>query len=167
MFRWLRSILNLLFSRPQHNPTNESSTPLIQSLLREHNKERSFIGIKRLALNEELNEIAQQHAEWMSTNQTLSHIGARGSSVGTRAQSVGYPAARIGENIAFGYSTVELVMKGWMNSSGHRRNIQNSGYDECGFGVVDRYWCAVFGTKTRSQSHFNYVDESLSGPLST
>ena len=33
-----------------------------------------------------------------------------------------------GENIAKGYATPEAVVKGWMNSPGHRANILNKSF---------------------------------------
>ena len=50
---------------------------------------------------------------------------ARG--VGDRLLVCGYPAnsAGWGENIAYGYSSAAAVMQGWLNSSGHRANLEN------------------------------------------
>ena len=55
-----------------------------------------------------------------------------------------------GENVAYGYSSGQAVVNGWMNSSGHRGNILNSGYRLLGVGAVqssDGRWYAaqVFG----------------------
>jgi len=40
-----------------------------------------------------------------------------------------------GENIAAGYETPEDVVKGWMNSAGHRKNILNANYEYFAVGV--------------------------------
>ena len=37
-----------------------------------------------------------------------------------------------GENIAKGQNTPEYVMKAWMNSPGHRKNILNPRFEEMG-----------------------------------
>ena len=43
-------------------------------------------------------------------------------------------------------------MTAWLNSPGHRRNIENKDYDEIGLGLgqtdegLKNYWCQVFGT---------------------
>ena len=34
----------------------------------------------------------------------------------------------VGENVAMGYQTGRAVVRGWMHSEGHRRNILNRGY---------------------------------------
>ena len=54
--------------------------------------------------------------------------------------------------MAAGHPTAESVVTAWLNSPGHRRNIENKNYDEIGLGLGqtdegDRnYWCQVFGT---------------------
>lgn len=54
----------------------------------------------------------------------------------------------VGENIAMGYSDPEAVMKGWMNSSGHRANILRSNYGSIGVGCYINngtcYWVQNF-----------------------
>jgi uncharacterized protein YkwD len=80
----------------------------------------------------------------MFGNGKMSHTGKNKSSVGARVRETNYTAVAVGENIAHGYSTIESVMKGWMNSSGHRSNILRPQYIECGLAQVGNYWCAVF-----------------------
>ncbi len=60
---------------------------------------------------------------------------------------ISYKAA--GENIAKGQRTPAEVMKGWMNSPGHRANILSSSYTEIGVGYVTdsngtAYWVQHF-----------------------
>ena len=51
-----------------------------------------------------------------------------------------------GENIAKGYATPEAVVKGWMNSPGHRANILNKSFTHIGVGYVENgsYWTQMF-----------------------
>lgn len=58
------------------------------------------------------------------------------------------------ENIAYGPRTAGGVIRMWMDSSGHRRNLL-SGVPCCGFGhAVSRggthYWCSLHGSRTGS-----------------
>jgi uncharacterized protein YkwD len=58
-----------------------------------------------------------------------------------------------GENIAYGYSTPEAVMQGWLNSPGHRANIENASYRSIGVGAAVSstgrvYWAQAFSTQT-------------------
>ncbi|MFP3338704.1 CAP domain-containing protein, partial [Micrococcus sp. SIMBA_131] len=64
--------------------------------------------------------------------------------------SVSYRSA--GENIAAGQATPEEVVKAWMNSEGHRKNILNPGYTEIGVGYISggsygHYWTQMFISK--------------------
>jgi uncharacterized protein YkwD len=57
-----------------------------------------------------------------------------------------------GENIAYGYSTPEAVMQGWLNSPGHRANIENGSYRSIGVGAAVGsngrvYWAQAFSTQ--------------------
>ncbi len=58
--------------------------------------------------------------------------------------------AEVGENIAKGYPSPEAVMKAWMNSPGHRRNILNCDFEALGVGVIRGsngrlFWTQDFG----------------------
>lgn len=56
-----------------------------------------------------------------------------------------------GENIASGYSCPEAVLRGWMNSEGHRKNILSPKYTHIGVGYYytssgnyHHYWTQEF-----------------------
>jgi uncharacterized protein YkwD len=64
----------------------------------------------------------------------------------------------VGEIIAAGWKAghpatqPETIVKGWMNSPGHRKEILTASYEEMGIGVActpddqyDTFWCVVFG----------------------
>lgn len=55
-----------------------------------------------------------------------------------------YPTPRA-ENIAKGFASPETVMRAWMDSAGHRKNIL-SDYWEIGAGYVNNEWVQDFGT---------------------
>jgi hypothetical protein len=58
-----------------------------------------------------------------------------------------YPSySRIGENIAC-YSSVPVMHQGWMDSSGHRRNIMNSAFREIGISFISGGPCSAMGTE--------------------
>ena len=60
---------------------------------------------------------------------------------------VSYSAA--GENIAMGQRSPEEVVKGWMDSPGHRENILKPGFTHIGIGYDKNgnYWTQQFITK--------------------
>lgn len=111
-----------------------------QTLLLElHNEERNGMNLE---LDKNLCDYSQRHAKKMADNNYLYH-----SSMSKLLKESG--ASYVGENIAWGQETEEEVVRAWMNSYGHRKNILNKHYKKVGFGISkDKngsiYWCAVF-----------------------
>ena len=108
-------------------------------LLAEHNQYRSSGGRNSLEINYDLEDYAQDHADWMVKTKRFKH-----SNLGVSGWN------RVGENIAWGQKDEVAVTKMWMNSPGHKANIMNSKYTHVGFGFSSSsdgrvYWCAVFG----------------------
>jgi uncharacterized protein YkwD len=61
--------------------------------------------------------------------------------------------SQCGENIAYGQADVDSVMRTWLASPGHRRNILHGGYGCIGVGVAAAkdgrlYWCVDFGGRS-------------------
>ncbi|MBE9498287.1 CAP domain-containing protein [Streptomyces sp. GKU 257-1] len=112
------------------------------------NKERAKAGCKPLTANAKLTKAARAHSEDMAAHKNMSHTGSDGSSPGDRIERAGYSWSTYGENVAYGYSSPESVMEGWMNSSGHRANILNCDFEEIGVGHAQpgHYWTQDFGT---------------------
>ncbi|MFG2602352.1 CAP domain-containing protein [Streptomyces sp. NPDC048514] len=112
------------------------------------NAERAKAGCQDLTLNAELTKAAQAHSADMAAHQNMSHTGSDGSAPGDRITRAGYTWSSYGENVAYGYSTAEQVMSGWMSSPGHRANILNCSFKEIGVGLAqpNSYWTQDFGT---------------------
>lgn len=96
------------------------------------NRERVRRGLKPLKIDKKLVDSARGQAQWMTKVRRLQH---------TRKP--------VGENIAMGYRTSKDVVRGWMNSSGHRANILNSGYRRIGVAAYKAkdgtvWWCQQF-----------------------
>ncbi|MGX1759605.1 CAP domain-containing protein [Streptomyces lydicus] len=112
------------------------------------NKERSKAGCSPLTVNAKLTKAAQDHSKDMADHKNMSHTGSDGSSPGDRITRAGFHWNAYGENVAYGYSTPEKVMAGWMSSPGHKRNILDCSFKEIGVGVAQPgdYWTQDFGT---------------------
>lgn len=102
-------------------------------------------GLHPLQFNSSLNSAAQAHSNDMAHGGFLDHRGSDGSRSSDRARRYGYRSGYVGENIAQGYRSADDVVAGWMNSSGHRRNILNPNYRDMGIGFNNYYWTQVFG----------------------
>ncbi|MCK5017056.1 MAG: CAP domain-containing protein, partial [Candidatus Peribacteraceae bacterium] len=55
------------------------------------------------------------------------------------------PQYALGENIAKGQMTAEEVVKDWMDSPGHKRNILEPSFKEMGLGIFKDIWVQNFG----------------------
>lgn len=121
------------------------------------NAERARQGLRPLAFNERLGQMARIQAQNMAHFQKMAHVlpEARLPTLADRAHYTGYPFGEIAENVALGYPSPEAVVRGWMNSSGHRRNILNTGVVETGIAIARSsagglYYCQVFGRRLSS-----------------
>jgi uncharacterized protein YkwD len=76
-----------------------------------------------------------------------------GKAPAQRVEATGYDYKRVGENIAWSDTSLpaEKIMKGWMDSEPHRKNILNPDFTEIGIGVArndqgETYYTQVFAT---------------------
>jgi uncharacterized protein YkwD len=121
------------------------------------NAERQRQGLAALVYNARLDRMAKIQAENMAYFQRMAHTIPESQlpTLGDRARYVGYPFGRLAENVAMGYPNAETAVQGWMNSSGHRRNILDSSVEETGIGIARSsggglYYCQVFGRRLTS-----------------
>ena len=96
------------------------------------NAHRLSVGCAALRWDRATAAVAQAHAEDMVRRNYFNHKNpdGRGPFDRLRAADVRYMAAA--ENIAFGYRTAVGVLEGWINSKGHRRNLENCLYTHHG-----------------------------------
>ena len=128
-------------------PSNTSA--LFSQIDQGLNQIRDRYRLDTLEYNPSLARAAQDHACDMATLDFFSHNSSDGSNVQHRARRSGYHDCLIAENIAHGtpYSAPNAVLQGWMDSSGHRKNMMLRRVSEYGIGVaVDHdgpYWVLV------------------------
>jgi uncharacterized protein YkwD len=72
-----------------------------------------------------------------------------------RALDCDFAGTYWGENIAAGYGSPQAVVTGWLNSPGHRANIENPNFTVTGVGVAQSsggtlYWTQNFGRPSGS-----------------
>jgi uncharacterized protein YkwD len=140
---------------PDKSATKGKATPpsnlddLRNQVLEAHNQIRAEAGLHSLSVSKRLQAAAQAHALDMAAHRKMTHKGSRGSTLADRVEAKGYSFRRVGENVAYGWYSVERLMKGWMDSPPHKRNILG-GFSQIGVGcAIDedgkRYWCVNFG----------------------
>jgi hypothetical protein len=92
-----------------------------------------------------LTEIAQLHSDDMKQNKFMDHDSSDGTDFGDRVWPY-YDGTSIGENVAVGYAdNWEVVLEGWMCSSGHRVNIMAEDFEDMGTGITGKYYTQDFG----------------------
>lgn len=122
--------------------TNTSLTTNTQEwvMLCMHNYARAKAGRAGFRRSSMLQTSSDAKTVDMMRCKVLSHV-ACGRDALYHIKRVGYTNCgswRAGENIAWGsgsYGSVRSIMTRWVNSSGHRTNILNSGFKDIGFGV--------------------------------
>ena len=122
-------------------------------VVRAHNRLRAEAKLPPLAISTKLTAAAERHAKDMAAMGKMTHKGSDGSSSIHRIVAKGYKYRRAGENIAAGSFTVDGLMKGWMESPHHKRNILGS-FSQIGVACATgengkRYWCVTFGLPAR------------------
>lgn len=124
------------------------------------NQARAEVGCGPLTINAQLMQAAQRQSVSMSEKNYVYHYTDDGVRLKHRIGDTGYAYTLLGENVAAGQKTAEIVFHEWMTSPGHRANILNCGYEEMGVGYVHDpqdgivgtasvpyyfYWTQVFG----------------------
>jgi uncharacterized protein YkwD len=117
------------------------------------NDHRSSLGLGSLQVPSSLAAAAVWKARHMAEYAYMQHDDPAppvARSVGSRLSACGYGGGTWGENIAYGYSSPQAVVNGWLDSPGHRANIENPAYTAIGVGAAGSdsgtiYWAQDFG----------------------
>ncbi len=134
---WL-PVLSLLFislcacSTPRNTADSSNTRPASLNLadmptqiLSEVNNYRKSKGLGSLKMLDAANEQAKQHSRNMAIKKTaFGHDGFE-----ERIDKISKSAGRMmaaAENVAYGELTAKEVVKGWINSPGHRKNIEGN-----------------------------------------
>lgn len=109
------------------------------------NKRRARNGLPLLRINARLTRAAKGHTRDMVRRSYFGHVSRRGRDVVDRLYGSRYLGGRfswtVGENLAWGsgqLGTPRAIVRAWMRSSGHRRNMLNGNFREIGIGVIAR-----------------------------
>jgi len=113
-------------------PREDGLLPIQVNIVKYTNAARARYGLPALEIDKDLVKSAEKHCSWMTRNRRMVH---------TRMP--------VAENIAMGQRDSQMVLRAWMNSSGHRANILNGGYRRIGVAAYRTpsgtiYWCQQF-----------------------
>jgi uncharacterized protein YkwD len=100
------------------------------------NHERAVAGLKPLAPDPELTEVARKHSADMFARGYFAHVNPEGQSPFDRMSAAGVKFKTAGENLALA-PTLQIAHTGLMNSPGHRANILQPSFGRLGIGIMD------------------------------
>jgi len=126
----------------------------ISSLLASTNSQRANNGLSPLSTNSKLNSSAQSKANDMVSRDYWSHNSPDGQEPWVFFDNSGYQYQKAGENLAYGFSTSDATVIGWMNSPSHRANMLDSTYTEVGFGFTNSSNFVGTGQETIVVAHY-------------
>lgn len=135
----------------------ETRTAWATEVLALTNEHRVSLGLGPLAPSSSLTAAATWKAAHMAGFEYMAHDDPAppvARSWDQRIRDCGYSSGA-GENIAYGYRSPEAVFGGWLDSAGHRRNIENPSYKVIGVGAAVNdagtpYWAQVFGLRVQT-----------------
>jgi len=124
------------------DPDPEPPVGPIQDVLREMNKIRAQVGAGPVFIDSKLTCAADAHSKDIGAKRVCSHYGSDGSTPWKRAERCGTRA--YGEIVACGHRTGADAVRGWYNSSGHRKIMLNGQFKKVGIAVHNYHWTAIF-----------------------
>jgi uncharacterized YkwD family protein len=132
--------------QPKAAPSASQVSAFEQKVFELTNQERAKNGVPALKLDTELSKVAREKSNDMKTNGYFDHNSPTYGSPFDMMKKFGISYRTAGENIAMGQRSPEEVVKAWMNSEGHRKNILNASFTHIGVGHVaeGNYWTQQF-----------------------
>ncbi|MCP2029127.1 uncharacterized protein YkwD [Flavobacterium sp. HSC-32F16] len=109
------------------------------------NEYRVSIGLNALEKNNHISYKCEEHNKYMIDNTVVNHndFTARSNNI---INVLG--AKKVGENVAYNYKTSEAALKAWLESPGHKENIEGN-YTHFGISVTTdasgkKYYTNIF-----------------------
>ena len=106
-------------------------------LLASTNDRRNANNVASLIISDKLNQAAQAKANDMVKRNYWSHNTPDGQEPWVFFDSVGYLYLKAGENLAYGFTSSDAAVTGWMNSPSHKENLLDVAFTEVGFGFAN------------------------------
>ena len=138
--------------------TASAGSDAVAQLIDQVNRTRVAHGLQPLTPEARLTAAARAHADAMASGDCFAHVCDGGPTLVERIVRAGYPYRTVAENLAAGMARAEAVVKAWMASPGHRRNLLRPDLKEAGVAYVLRenddgqhryrhYWTMTFGAR--------------------
>lgn len=104
-------------------------SPLEKEILELVNIHRESLGLSTLTSLNIVSTVADTHTNYMIETGEISHdnFASRMNTLMKNAK-----AKSVGENVAYGYSSAQGAVNGWLNSDGHKKIIEDPDYTHFG-----------------------------------
>ena len=112
----------------------------VRDLFQRINRHRHAIGCHALEWDRRLARLALRQSEDMARRHYFDHVNPDGLDPFQRMDHAGLRYHAAAENLAMGAVSGREVYEGWMNSKGHRRNLENCMLTRIGLGRYGDYW---------------------------
>ncbi len=135
----LRTTIFLLFlvfiqKANANTPYDQNDALIHKAILHQINQYRITHGLPMLTLDQRISEEAARHSREMAQHQVPFGHQKFEQRVARLYKNI-KNATGAAENVAFNYKNADVVVKGWIQSPGHRRNIQGH-YNLTGIGTA-------------------------------
>jgi uncharacterized protein YkwD len=125
-------------------PTSGNLAKIEQATLCLVNRQRTAHHRSKLHLSHPLRSVARKYARQMVRQRFFDHVSPAGTTFVQRIEHSTYLHAvtgawTLGENLAWGegsLATPRQIVREWMHSPGHRRNILDPSFTDAGMGVA-------------------------------
>lgn len=134
--------------RSHTTPRSAAYTAQVLALV---NVKRVAHGCSPLRPSPAITRAARKHSNKMAKAGVQSHQLPGERPLGARITKAGYQKWKsVGENVAYGWPTPKSVVRGWMKSRDHRRNILKCSFRDTGVGYAVSaagvaFWTQDFG----------------------
>jgi uncharacterized YkwD family protein/spore coat assembly protein SafA len=130
-------------------PLTQGTQTVEQQVAKITNDYRAQNGLPALTFDWQLARVARYKSADMRDKGYFSHTSPTYGSPFTMMKNFGINYSRAAENIAAGQRTPEEVVRSWMNSPGHRKNILDPNVTRIGVGYAKggsygHYWTQMF-----------------------
>jgi hypothetical protein len=139
-------------------PVSGASVLQLVNVVRTHGTRcgaKTFAPAPPLQESAPLDGVAYEHAADMARHDYFEHVDLTGRTPADRVRAIGYREKLVGENIAYGPTSAQEVVEGWLHSTGHCENLMDARFTEMGLALAP-------GKGTR---HGLYWDQVLTQPL--
>jgi len=109
----------------------------VENVVARINAERAAHDLAPLKIDARLTRASEDRMRDMEEGGWWSHESPEGRSPFVWMAVRAYHYQYAGENLASGFETAGLLVRSWMESPGHRANILNPNFGDCGVAIIE------------------------------